>query len=88
VRKVNTSGAVIYRSDFIYLSKSLSGELVLLEPVDSDRRFFDVYFSDFLIGRMTLSTAQQKTLPSRSEVTFPMSPVSSVTPSKPPLGNT
>lgn len=70
VRKVNTSGAVLYRSDAIYLSKSLGGELVLLEPVDSERRFFDVYFSDFLIGRIDAlyCTTKDVTLAQRGNV--------------------
>lgn len=79
VRKVNPSGCILYHSDAIYLSKSLGGELVLLEPVDSDRRFFDVYFSDFLSVESTPSTARQKMLLSLSEVTSPMRPVPWVT---------
>jgi transposase InsO family protein len=71
IRKVSNSGTVIYRSDHIYLSKSLRGETVLLEPVDADRRFFDVFFADFHIGRIdTLyCTTKDVTLCQKGNVT-------------------
>jgi hypothetical protein len=61
---------------------------VLLEPVDPDRRFFDIYFADFLIGRIdTLyCTTKDVALAQRGNVSdepglFGETP-------KPPLGNT
>jgi transposase InsO family protein len=51
-RRVSKSGCVVWHSDRIFLSHALADQTVLLEPIDKERRFFDVYFLDFLIGRV------------------------------------
>ncbi len=75
-RAVHSGGYILWRSDRIFLSKALAGQTVLLEPVDEERRFFEVYFIDFLIGRIdTLyGTTKDVTLASRGTVTHEASP--------------
>jgi putative transposase len=79
LRKVNNRGFIIFKSDAIFLSNALSGETVLLEPVDEERRFLDVYFLDFTSPESTPSTPRLRASPSVAEVTLPMSPVCRVT---------
>jgi len=70
-RRVQRSGTIVLSSDHIFLSKALEGETVLLEPVDDDRRFFDVYFLDFHIATIDslYGTTKDVTLWSRGNVT-------------------
>lgn len=71
-RRVSKSGSLIFRSDAIFISYALAGETVLLEPIDDQRRFFDLYFLDFHIGTVDVlyNTTKNVTLSSRRGVTL------------------
>ncbi len=69
-KRVRHNGTIHVGGEGVYLSKALAGETVLLEPVDEERRFFDLYFLDFLIGRVDAlySTTRDVTLCSKGNV--------------------
>lgn len=70
-RKVHRAGTILIRGDAIFLSYALAGETVLIDPIDEERRFFDVYFLDFHIGTIDslYCTVKDVTLCARGDVT-------------------
>lgn len=70
-RRINSSGNLIFKSDRVFISHALVGETLLLEPIDEERRFFDLYFLDFHIGTMDAlyNTTKHVTLSPRTGVT-------------------
>jgi transposase InsO family protein len=70
-RKINQGGALVFRSDHIFISKALAGETVLLEPLDDERRFFELYFLDFHIGTLDVlfNTTKSVTIRGKHGVT-------------------
>ena len=71
-RRVNKSGGILFRNDLIFISNALIGETVVLEPLNDERRFFDLYFLDFHIGTVDVlyNTTKNVTLRSRRGVTY------------------
>jgi transposase InsO family protein len=70
-RKVQGNGTILVRGEKVFLTRALAGETVLLEPVDDERRFFDVYYLDFHIGTIDslYGTVKDVTLFARGNVT-------------------
>jgi hypothetical protein len=76
IRKVRRIGTISVNGEAVYLTDALAGETVLLEPVDDEGRFFDVYFLDFHIGTVDAlySTTKDVTLRTRGDVTVVVGP--------------
>jgi putative transposase len=66
VRKVNPAGEIAWRGHrHVFLSETLSGERVGLEPIDGDEgdRWFTIYFADVALARFDSPTWTVHRLP-------------------------
>lgn len=70
-RRVTSAGLIWWHRQDIYLSLTLAGHTVGLDPVSSTR--WDVYFADYLLGTMDLTTL--RFTPLTEALTSPINPV-------------
>lgn len=71
LRRVTSAGLIWWHQQDIYLSLTLAGQTVGLDPVSSTR--WDVYFADYLLGTMDLTTL--RFTPLTEALTSPINPV-------------
>jgi len=62
VRRVGSRGGFSWKHESVFLSETLMGERVGLEPIDE--RYFTIYFAEFPLGRFDSYQLQVNPLPS------------------------
>ena len=68
---MTSAGLIWWQQQDIYLSQTLAGHTVGLDPVSLTR--WDVYFADYLLGTMDLTTL--RFTPLTQALTLPINPV-------------